>query len=98
MLEGIVSQQLVQRADGKGRVLVCEVLIPTSAIRNLIREDKLHQVYSPMQAGQGEHGMQTMSQSLVDNCKKGLITKDEAINRAIYPEEVKQLMKREGLM
>ncbi|MCD8554185.1 type IV pilus twitching motility protein PilT [Seleniivibrio sp.] len=98
VLEGVISQQLVQKADGKGRVMVCEVLIPTSAIRNLIREDKLHQVYSSMQAGQGEHGMQTMSQSLMDNFRKGLITKEEAINRAIYPEEVKQLMKREGFM
>lgn len=97
VLEGIISQQLVHRADGKGRALVCEVLIPTSAIRNLIREDKLHQVYSSMQSGQGEHGMQTMSQSLVDNFRKGIITREEAITKAIYPEEVKQLMKREGL-
>jgi len=97
VLEGVISQQLVQTADGKGRAMVCEVLIPTSAIRNLIREDKLHQVYGSMQTGQGEHGMQTMSQSLVEALKKGIITKEEAINRAIYPEEVKQMLKREGM-
>jgi len=97
VLEGIVSQQLVQKADGKGRVMACEVLVPTSAIRNLIREDKLHQVYSSMQSGQGESGMQTMSQALLELYKKGMITKEEAVNRAVYPEEVRQLMKREGL-
>jgi len=97
VLEGIISQQLVHTADGKGRLMVCEVLVPTSAIRNLIREDKLHQVYGSMQSGQGEHGMQTMSQSLVAALKKGLITKDEAIVRSVYPDEIKQLIKREGL-
>jgi twitching motility protein PilT len=94
VLEGVISQQLVQRADGKGRVMVCEVLVPTSAIRNLIREDKLHQVYGSMQSGQSEHGMQTMSQSLVEAYNQKLITREAAINRAIYPEEVKQLIKR----
>lgn len=95
VLEGVISQQLVQTADGSGRVMVCEVLVPTSAIRNLIREDKLHQVYNAMQTGQGEHGMQTMSQSLVDCVKRGLITREEAVNRAVYPEEVKQIIKRQ---
>jgi twitching motility protein PilT len=97
VLEGVISQQLVQTADGKGRVMMCEVLVPTSAIRNLIREDKLHQVYGAMQTGQGEHGMQTMSQSLLAAFKNGLITKNEAIARAVYPEEVRQMLKREGL-
>ncbi|PLX69702.1 MAG: type IV pili twitching motility protein PilT [Denitrovibrio sp.] len=97
VLEGVISQQLVQTKDGKGRVMVCEVLVPTSAIRNLIREDKLQQVYGSMQTGQGEHGMQTMSQSLMKALKDGLITKEEAINRSNYPEEMKQLIKREGM-
>lgn len=96
VLEGVISQQLITRADGKGRVLACEVMIPNSAIRNLIREDKLHQIYSMMQSGQGEHGMQTMTQSLVDNYKKGLITYEDAINRAVYPEEVRQFIDRLG--
>lgn len=97
VLEGIISQQLVQRKDGKGRVMACEVLIPTSAIRNLIREDKLHQVYSAMQSGQGESGMQTMSQALFNSFKQGHISREEAVNRAVYPEEVRQMIKREGL-
>ncbi|MGC8925738.1 MAG: type IV pilus twitching motility protein PilT [Calditerrivibrio sp.] len=97
VLEGVVCQQLLQRADGKGRVMVCEVLIPNPGIRNLIREDKLHQIYSMMQSGQSEHGMITMSQSLFNAYAKGLITYDEAINRAIYPEEVKQMIDRSGI-
>ncbi|MEF3254912.1 MAG: type IV pilus twitching motility protein PilT [Deferribacterales bacterium] len=97
VLEGVVCQQLLQRADGKGRVMVCEVLIPNPGIRNLIREDKLHQIYSMMQSGQAEHGMITMSQSLFNAYAKGLITYEEAINRAIYPEEVKQMIDRAGL-
>jgi twitching motility protein PilT len=96
VLEGVVSQQLVPRADGKGRVMCCEVMIPSPAIRNLIRDDKLHQVYSMMQTGQSEHGMQTMSKSLFDNYSKGLITYADAVNRAVYPDEVKQLIDRAG--
>jgi len=96
VLEGVISQQLIARANGKGRVMVCEVLVPNSAIRNLIREDKLHQIYGMMQSGQSEHGMQTMSQSLVDNYAKGNITYEDAINRAVYPEEVRSLIDRTG--
>ncbi|WP_265821565.1 type IV pilus twitching motility protein PilT [Geovibrio ferrireducens] len=96
VLEGVISQQLIQRADGKGRVMCCEVMVPNSAIRNLIREDKLHQVYSMMQSGQSEHGMQTMSQSLFENYSRGLITYEDAVNRAVYPDEVRQLIDRAG--
>jgi len=97
VLEGVICQQLLPRSDGKGRVMVCEVLIPNPGIRNLIREDKLHQIYSMMQSGQDEHGMITMSQSLFNVYAKGLITYDEAINRAVYPEEVKQMIDRSGI-
>lgn len=97
VLEGIVCQQLIQRADNRGRVVACEVMIPNSAIRNLIREDKLHQIYSMMQSGQSEHGMITMSQSLFNLYSKGLITYDDAINKAVYPDEVRQLIDRSGL-
>lgn len=97
VLEGVVCQQLLQRSDGKGRVMVCEVLIPNPGIRNLIREDKLHQIYSMMQSGQAEHGMITMSQSLFNAFSKGIITYEEALNRATYPEEVKQMIERSGL-
>lgn len=97
VLEGIVCQQLIQRADSRGRVVACEVMIPNSAIRNLIREDKLHQIYSMMQSGQSEHGMITMSQSLFNLYSKGLIAYDEAINKAVYPDEVRQMIDRSGL-
>ncbi len=97
VLEGVVCQQLIQRSDGKGRVLACEVLVPNSGIRNLIREDKLHQIYSMMQSGQAEHGMITMTQSLFSLYKKKLISYDDAVNRAVYPEEVKQLIEREDI-
>ncbi|BAI80579.1 twitching motility protein PilT [Deferribacter desulfuricans SSM1] len=97
VLEGVICQQLLQRADGKGRVLACEVLIPNPAIRNLIREDKLHQIYSMMQTGQEEHGMITMSQSLYELYKKGLITYEDAINRAVYPDEVRNMIDQGGI-
>lgn len=97
VLEGVICQQLIQKADGRGRVMACEVLIPNSAIRNLIREDKLHQIYSMMQSGQSEHGMITMSQSLFDLYSKRVITYEEAVNRAVYPDEVRQMIERAGL-
>src|SRR5947199_1530873 len=64
VLEGIVCQALLPRADGKGRVVSLEILVPNPAIRNLIRDDKVHQIYSSMQAGQEKLGMQTMNRSL----------------------------------
>ena len=79
MIEGIVCQALLPRADGKGRVVSLEIMLPTSAIRNLIRDDKIHQIYGAMQAGQEKLGMQTANQSLATLCKKGLITLDVAL-------------------
>lgn len=96
VLEGVICQQLLQRKDGKGRVMISEVMIPNSAIRNLIREDKLHQIYSMMQTGQGEHGMITMSQSLYNAYSKGLITYEDAVSRATYPDEVRQMIDHGG--
>ena len=64
VLEGIVCQSLLPRADGRGRVVAVEILIPTPAIRNLIRDDKVHQIYATMQAGQEKIGTQTLNQSL----------------------------------
>ncbi len=66
VLEGIMAQQLLPKMSGQGRVLAMEVLVPNPAIRNLIREDKIHQIYSTMQTGQSKFGMQTMNQSLLD--------------------------------
>src|SRR5690349_9308416 len=92
VLHGVISQQLVPRRDGRGRVLACEVMIPNAAIRNLIREEKVHQIYSQMQVGQTRYGMQTMSQSLLDLHLRRLITADEALGHATEPEEMKMML------
>jgi twitching motility protein PilT len=89
VLEGVVSQQLIPRLDGRGRVLAVEVMIPNPAIRNLIREEKIHQIYSQLQVGQIKFGMQTMSQSLVDLFQRRLISHDEAIGHATELDEVR---------
>lgn len=98
VLEGVISQQLLPRKDGPGRVLALEVMIPNPAIRNLIREDKIHQIYSIMQTGQSKFGMQTMNQSLYDLFTRGLITKDEAIGRATVPDELIAMINRGGMV
>jgi len=96
LLEGVVCQQLLPRANGQGREMAMEVLIPTSAIRNLIREDKIHQLYSAMQVGQAKHGMTTMNQSLMDLYLRRLITLDEALGRCTDPEEFKGMLQNAG--
>ncbi len=96
VLEGIISQKLLPRKDGKGRVLAAEVLVPTPAIRNLIRENKIHQVYSQMQVGQTQHGMQTMNQALLSLVRKGLITPQTALDSSPNREELRQMMERGG--
>jgi twitching motility protein PilT len=88
VLEGILAQQLIPKRSGQGRTLALELLIPNPAIRNLIREDKVHQIYSMMQTGQSKFGMQTMNQSLFELYTKGLISYDDAIGRAYLPEEL----------
>lgn len=98
VLEGVISQQLLPRKDGVGRVLALEVMIPNPAIRNLIREDKIHQIYSIMQTGQSKFGMQTMNQSLYDLFTRGLITKDEAIGRSTVPDELIAMINRGGMV
>lgn len=97
VLEGVLSQQLIPRKDGKGRVLAAEVMVPNPAIRNLIREDKIHQIYSVMQTGQSKFGMQTMSQSLYDLLMRGIITKDDAMGRANQPDELISMINRGGM-
>jgi twitching motility protein PilT len=89
VLQGVISQQLVPRKDGKGRVLAAEVMIPNPAIRNLIREEKVHQIYSQMQVGQQKFGMQTMSQVLVGLVQRNLISPEEAIGHATEIDEVR---------
>jgi twitching motility protein PilT len=92
VLQAVISQQLIPRVDGKGRVLAVEVMIPNPAIRNLIREEKIHQLYSQLQVGQIKFGMQTMSQSLVDLYQRRLISYDEAMGHATELEEVRTML------
>ncbi len=94
VLEGILCQNLLPRADGKGRAMAMEILNPNPAIRNLIREDKIHQIYSVMQAGQEKLGMQTFSQSLLWLWQKGLINRDIALGAAGNRDELEDMMRR----
>ena len=89
-LQGVVCQQLLPTADGKGRVVACEVMVATSAVRNLVREGKTHQMYSAIQAGKA-HGMVTMDQSLADLVRAGKVTYEVALERANNPSEFMQL-------
>ena len=95
-LEGIVSQQLLPHASGRGRALGAEILIPNPAIRNLIREDKLHQIYSQMQVGQSHSAMQTMNQSLYMLYRKGDITLEDAMMRSSDQEELRSIIEQGG--
>jgi len=92
VLEGVLSQQLIPKVGGKGRVLAMEVMIPNAAIRNLIREDKLQQIYSSMQVGQAKYGMQTMNQALISLVERRLITLEEAMGRSHNPDEFRQML------
>jgi twitching motility protein PilT len=94
VLEGIVCQALLPRADGKGRVVALEILVPTPAIRNLIRDDKVHQIYSTMQTGQEKFGMQTMNQSLATLYQTRLITLDTAMSASSLRDELEQMIQR----
>jgi twitching motility protein PilT len=94
VLEGIMCQALLPRADGKGRCMALEIMVPNSAIRNLIREDKVHQIYSMMQTGQDKYGMQTFNQSLATLYHKRLITLDVAMQRSSNPDELRELIER----
>ncbi len=93
-LEAVITQTLLPRADGKGRVLAMEILIPNSAIRNLIRENKTHQIYSSMQMGQEKFGMQTFNQSLASLYFKKLITLETAMSITSKQEELTDIIQR----
>src|SRR5579859_460942 len=90
-LQGIMTQTLLPTADGSGRCVATEVLVPTPAVRNLIRESKSHQIYSVLQTG-GAHGMQTMDASLAQLVRAGKVTRQLAESRAQAPEELRRLM------
>jgi twitching motility protein PilT len=94
VLEGILCQSLLPRVGGMGRVMAMEILIPNSAIRNLIREDKIHQIYSAMQSGQDKFGMQTFNQSLAVLYFQKQITLDAAMQRSSLPDELRDIIQR----
>jgi twitching motility protein PilT len=90
-LQGIVTQTLLPTADGAGRCVAVEVLVPTPAVRNLIRESKSHQIYSVLQTG-AAHGMQTMDSALAQLVRAGKITRQLAESRAHSAEELRRLI------
>ena len=94
VLEGILCQALLPRASGNGRALAMEVLTPSAAIRNLIREDKIHQIYGMMQTGQAKHGMQTFNQSLSSLYFKRMITLQTAMARSSHEDELQEMIAR----
>ena len=94
VLEGIMCQALLPKVDGHGRAMALEILIPNVAIRNLIREDKVHQIYSMMQTGQDKYGMQTFNQSLATLYHKRQINLETAMQRSSNADELKELIDR----
>jgi twitching motility protein PilT len=90
-LQGVVTQQLLPRADGPGRVVACEILVATPAVRNLIREGKTHQIYSVMQAG-AKFGMVTMDQSLADLLRRNVVDMEVALERCANPEDIRRMV------
>ncbi|HEU4735098.1 MAG TPA: type IV pilus twitching motility protein PilT [Kofleriaceae bacterium] len=96
VLEGVVTQLLIPKSGGSGRVVAVEVLVPNPAIRNLIREDKLHQIYSQMQLGQARFGMQTMNQSLADLYLRKVITLEDCLGHSSEVDELKTMILSAG--
>ena len=94
VLEGVLCQSLLPKFNGKGRCMAMEVLVPNSAIRNLIREDKIHQIYSMMQTGQDKYGMQTFNQALATLYHTKKISLDQAIQRTSNVDELQNLIDR----
>ena len=94
VLEGVVCQSLLPKASGHGRVAALEILVATPAIRNLIRDDKIHQIYGTMQAGQEKYGMQTMNQSLAKLVEKRIVSRDAAFATSSNRDELMTLLDR----
>ena len=94
VLEGIMCQSLLPRASGTGRVLAMEILVPNPAVRNLIREDKIHQIYSAMQTGQEKHGMQTFNQSLATSYFAKQLTLQTVLGVSSKPDELQDMINR----
>ena len=94
VLEGILCQTLLPKIGGNGRVMAMEILVPNAAVRNLIREDKIHQIYSAMQSGQDKFGMQTFNQSLASLYFQRQITLETAMQRSSMPDELQDIINR----
>jgi twitching motility protein PilT len=94
VLEGVMCQTLLPTTNGKGRVMIMEILIPNPAVRNLIREDKIHQVYSAMQSGQDKFGMQTFNQALATAYFQKQVTLETALQRSSNPDELQEMINR----
>jgi len=94
VLEGIMCQTLLPKADGKGRAMCMEILVPNAAVRNLIREDKIHQIYSSMQSGQDKFGMQTFNQALATAYFQKHITMEMAMSRSSNQDELTEMINR----
>ncbi|MEO0325828.1 MAG: ATPase, T2SS/T4P/T4SS family, partial [Myxococcota bacterium] len=94
VLQAVITQMLLPRSDGPGRCLAAEVMIPNYAIRNLIRENKVHQIYGLMQTGQGLSGMQTMNQALYRLLSQGVLSTDEAVGRSPEPTELQSMIEK----
>jgi twitching motility protein PilT len=94
VLEGIMCQSLLPKSDGKGRAMAMEILVPNAAIRNLIREDKIHQIYSAMQSGQEKFGMQTFNQSLATLYLQKQITLEVGLARSSNADELQEIINR----
>ncbi len=98
VLEGVLCQALMPRFNARGRVLALEIMVPNAAIRNLIREDKVHQIYSQMQIGQQKHNMQTFNQSLCSLVQKRLISMEDAFAKTSEPDELRNILSAAGLL
>jgi len=94
VLEGVMCQALLPKADGRGRCMAMEILVPNPAIRNLVREDKIHQIYSAMQSGQDKFGMQTFNQSLFSLYQQRTINLETALARSSNVDELQDMIKR----
>jgi twitching motility protein PilT len=94
-LQAVFCQQLVPRADGRGRAMAAEIMIANQAVRALVRENKAHQLASIIQTG-GRYGMKTMNQALFDLYRQHLVTYDEALSRTTDPEDLKRIFQKQG--
>src|SRR5947199_1880158 len=94
VLEGVLCQSLLSKIGGQGRACAMEILVPNAAVRNLVREDKIHQIYSAMQSGQDKYGMQTFNQSLASLYFSKQISLETALLRSSMPDELQEMINR----